>query len=129
MKFASALLSLVFCVALAGTALAAEKKPFDKAAFLALQEANKPVLIDVRADWCPTCKRQAPIISAITAKPQFKDLTILEVDFDTQPDVLRQFRVTQQSTLIVFKGKEEKGRSTGDTHEESIAALIEKAHS
>jgi hypothetical protein len=32
-----------------------------------------------------------------------------------------------QSTLIVFRGSEERGRSTGDTNRESIAALLGKA--
>ena len=32
-----------------------------------------------------------------------------------------------QSTLIVFKGAAEKGRSVGDTSQASIAALLEKS--
>ena len=31
-----------------------------------------------------------------------------------------------QSTLIVFKGGKEVGRSTGDTSKDSIAALLQK---
>jgi hypothetical protein len=48
----------------------------------------------------------------------------LEVDFDTAKDVLKRFRVTQQSTLIVFRGKSEVGRSTGDTNPASIRRLV-----
>ena len=111
----------------AGPGLAAEQKAFDPATFAALQDADKPILIDVRANWCPTCKKQAPIISSLLATPEFTGYTLLEVNFDTQPAVLRQFKVTQQSTLIVFKGKAEKGRSTGDTQKDGIAALLRKA--
>ena len=32
-------------------------------------------------------------------------LVVYDVDFDTAKDVLRQFRVQHQSTLIVFKGQ------------------------
>jgi len=110
----------------AALALGADKKPFDASTFTALQASGKPILVDVRADWCPTCKAQAPILSSLLATPAFKDYTVLEVDFDTQPDALRQFKVTQQSTLIVFKGKAEKGRSTGDTRKDSIEALLRK---
>ena len=116
---------VVFLVAAPG--IAAETKPFDPATFAALQEANKPILIDVRADWCPTCRMQAPVLSSLLATPEFDGYTMLEVNFDNQPAVLRQFKVTQQSTLIVFKGKVEKGRSTGDTQRGSIAALLRKA--
>ena len=52
--------------------------------------------------------------------------TILKVNFDKQKDVLRTFRVAQQSTFIVYRGKEEVARSTGDTRKDSIAATLRK---
>jgi len=111
-----------------GLGFAAEQKAFDPATFADLQGAGKPILIDVHADWCPTCKKQAPIISSLLATPEFAGYTLLTVNFDTQPAVLQQFKVTQQSTLIVFKGKAERGRSTGDTQQGGIAALLRKAN-
>ena len=113
----------------ADSGFAAEQQAFDASAFAALQKADKPILIDVRADWCPTCKQQAPILSSLLASPEFKGYTMLEVNFDKEPAVLRQFKVTQQSTLIVFKGNAEVGRSTGDTNKDGIAALLRKANS
>jgi hypothetical protein len=59
--------------------------------------------------------------------PKYADLTVLKVDFDHQPDVLKSFNVRQQSTLIAFKGKTETGRSAGDTNKASIEALIATA--
>jgi len=44
-----------------------------------------------------------------------------------QKDVVKNFKVTMQSTLIVFKGGKEVGRSTGDTKKDSIADLLKKA--
>lgn len=110
----------------ASTTFAAETKPFDEATFAALQAANKPVLVDVYADWCPTCKQQEPLISALLDSPEFKDYTVLKVDFDTQKDVRRMLRVVYQSTLIVYRGKREVARSTGDTNKDSIAASLRK---
>ena len=114
-------------IALASTAFAAETRPFDEATFKALQAAGKPVLIDVYADWCPTCKQQAPIISALLAQPEFAPYTVLKVNFDTQKDVRRALGVSQQSTLIVYRGVHEMGRSTGDTRKDSIEAALRKA--
>ena len=115
-----------FLLLVAATAFAAETKPFDQATFDALQAANKPVLVDVYADWCPTCKQQEPLISALIGSPEFKDYTVLKVNFDTQKDVRKTLRVNYQSTLIVFRGKQEVARSTGDTNKDSIAASLRK---
>jgi hypothetical protein len=49
------------------------------------------------------------------------------IDFDTQKDLLRQFKVRVQSTMIAFKGKQEVGRSSGDTNSDSIERLLEKS--
>jgi hypothetical protein len=41
--------------------------------------------------------------------------------------VVKQFGAQMQSTLIVFKGTAEQGRSVGDTKQGSIAALLDKS--
>ena len=106
---------------------AMDKKPFDQRAFEAAQAAGKPILIEVSAPWCPICKAQAPILSRLTSEPRFKELVSFDIDFDSQKDLLRKFNVQKQSTLIVFKGKQEAGRSTGDTNAGSIEALLGKS--
>jgi thioredoxin 1 len=100
-------------------------KPFSQAAFDAAQAAGKPVLIEVTAPWCPTCKAQKPILSALKAK--YANVEIFEVDFDTQKPILQKFKATQQSTLIAFKGKSETGRSVGDTTPAGIEKLMQSA--
>ena len=119
-------LLVVLLVALTNVASAAETKPFDQATFVALQASNKPVLVDVYADWCPTCKQQAPILSELLSRPEFKDYTVLRVNFDTQKDVRRALGVAQQSTFIVYRGKREVVRTTGDTSKDSIDATLRK---
>jgi thiol:disulfide interchange protein len=92
-----------------------------------LNKEGKSILVDVHADWCPTCKTQEPIVSDLLKTPEFQGITGMRVDFDKQKDALKRFKVMYQSTLIVFKGGKEVGRSTGDTHKDSIAALLKKA--
>ncbi len=101
--------------------------PFSAEAFKAAQAAGSPILIEIHADWCPTCKAQKPIVDQLTAAPKFKDLKIFRVDFDAQKPVVKQFKAQMQSTLIVFKGSAEQGRSVGDTRQASIAALLDKS--
>jgi len=100
--------------------------PFSAKAFKAAQAAGSPILVEIHADWCPTCKAQQPILDKLTADPKFKDLKIFRVDFDAMKPEVKKFGARMQSTLIVFKGTAEAGRSVGDTREASIAALLGK---
>ena len=119
--------TLAAALPLASIAWGADKIPFDQTAFEAAQAAGKPILIEVTAPWCPTCKAQAPILARLKRDPKFKELVSFEIDFDSQKDLLKKFNVQMQSTLIVFKGKREAGRSTGDTNAASIEALLAKS--
>jgi thioredoxin 1 len=111
----------------ASAASAADQKPFDQKAFDAAQASGKPILVEVSAPWCPICKAQAPILSRLRNDSRFKELVSFNIDFDSQKDLLRKFNVQKQSTLIVFKGRQEAGRSTGDTNASSIETLLAKA--
>ena len=126
MRLAShALFAFVFLCLGAGLA-AAGTEGYTQVAFEAAQRAGKPILIDVTAPWCPTCRAQAPILKELTSQPKFKDLQVFTVDFDSEKDALHLLRVQQQSTLIVFQGENEVGRSVGDTGKASIEALLTK---
>lgn len=120
--FASAVAAI-----LAAPVSAAEFKPYTPAAFDAAKKAGKPILVDITAPWCPTCKAQKPILSELSAKPEFKDLVVLEVDFDNQTDVVRGFNARSQSTLITFKGAKETSRTVGETRKDAIAAQLNSA--
>ena len=105
--------------------LASAGQPFDAKSFQASQAAGKSILVDITASWCPTCKQQKPIVQEI--EKEHPDLVVYDVDFDSAKDVLKQFRVQYQSTLIMFKGSKEVARSTGETDPAPLRALVAKA--
>lgn len=106
---------------------AAEAKPYDGPAFEAAQSEGRPILVQISAPWCPICRTQKPILASLAAEPRFKDLAIFTIDFDGQRDLVRRFGAQMQSTLIVYKGRTEVGRSVGETQPEWIEQLLEKA--
>jgi len=125
-KLISVLFVAAVMSAVASGARAAEKLNYDAKSFAAAQAAGKPILVEIHATWCPTCKAQAPILSDLEEQKKFNDLMVFHVDFDSQKDAVRAFGARMQSTLITFKGSVETGRSVGDTNPISIAALLDK---
>ncbi len=123
-RLALALLVVPF---IASIAQAAPLKPYTQAEFDALTRAGKPVAVVVHADWCPVCKVQLPIQEKLMASDEFKGYTMLTLDFDRDKDILKRFSVVKQSTLIVFKGTREVGRSIGDTTRDGMVTLLHKA--
>lgn len=100
---------------------------FTNEVFLKAQQAGRPILIDISATWCPTCKAQEPIIESLTSREPYTDFVVLKVDFDDQREIVREFGARSQSTLIVFKGAREVDRSVGSTDPAAIEAMLAKA--
>lgn len=97
---------------------------FDRAAFEQAQAADKRILVDIWAPWCPTCRAQEPIINRVAAARGNEDLIVFRVHFDDQKPEVRRFGAQRQSTLIAYRGTRETARSVADTNPERIAALV-----
>jgi len=117
------LLPIALLVLAAAPAAAQPVRPFSMAALKAAQARGEPILVDVFAPWCPTCRAQAPTIDAISTNPAYNKLVILKLDFDHQVTEKKALGVSQQSTLIAFKGTREVGRTLGVTQPDQIRAF------
>jgi thioredoxin 1 len=122
-----AVCATLFLGMLVGPARAAEHVAWSQAAFASAQDADRSIIVEVTAPWCPICAKQKPTIATLEKDPKFASAVIFSVDFDSQKDVLKQLRVSVQSTLIAFKGKTEEARATGVTDPAAIRALFERA--
>jgi thioredoxin 1 len=118
------LLTAGFALSAVVPAHALEKRKYDAAAFKVAQASSKPILVDVSATWCPTCKAQHKVLDSLATRPEFANVIVFEVDFDTQKDALKTFNARQQSTLIAYKGAQETKRLVGETGAEPIEGLL-----
>ena len=88
------------------------------------QAAGKTIVVDVHADWCPTCRAQAPILEDLRNDERLQHVTFVRVDFDEEKEFLRAHRVPRQSTILVFKGKAETGRSVAETNPARLRSFV-----
>ncbi len=118
--FATALLFPLFAQAWVG-------EPYTQEKLDSVNNAGKPALVFIYADWCPTCKAEEKILNTLLPTDEFRGITTLRVNFDNQKSVVKAFGAMYQSTLIVFKSGKEVARMTGETDQGRIAALLRKA--
>lgn len=123
-------LILGLAVASVENARAADWQPFDQRAFDMAVASGKGVVLDFHADWCPTCKAQAPILSELinSDTTTMKGVVAFKANFDTEAMLKQKLGVQKQATIIVFKAGKEVTRSTGVTDRAALADLIAKAY-
>jgi len=107
-------------------AAAAERQPYTPAALAAAQAKGRPILVEVKAWWCLVCASQGRTIKATTAAPQYNNLLILSINYDTQKEYWKALGATKQSTLIGYKGANEVGRVVYMTDKAAINGLLAK---
>ena len=97
--------------------------PYSAPALAAAQQAGQPVAVHFHADWCPTCKQQEKALAQLKAEPGL-DITVLVANYDLEKELRKAMKVRTQSTMVVFKGSEEKARLAGDTAPDKIRAAL-----
>ncbi len=124
-------LALAILSAIPSPVWAGEPAPFTAKALAEAQAARRPIVVYVGANWCSTCSVQKPVLAEVLAElgknPEVGDIAVFTVDFDDQKDVLQSLNVQVQSTIIVFRGKTEVGRSVGESDPEELKALLMRA--
>lgn len=125
MKFARFIVSALL-VAAASMAHALEVKPYSAQALADAEKAGQPVALHFHADWCPTCRAQDKTLESMKSEKGL-DLTILQVNYDTEKDLKKRFNVRTQSTMVVLKGTKEVARLAGDTSVEGIRGALKAA--
>jgi thiol-disulfide isomerase/thioredoxin len=126
MKTLVACAAALLCSLAASLALGAEV-PYTQAQFDAARAAGQTVAVVFHADWCPTCRAQAPVLKELADSPEMKSLTLYVADFDKEKALRNALHVNQQSTIVVFKGKQETARSTGETQKGALETFLRGA--
>ncbi len=106
---------------------ALDAEPYSKERFAELRDNQELVLIDVFADWCPTCARQHEILRKYRVQHPEVNLHILTVNYDDDRRSVRELRAPRQSTLILYYGDKQFWYSVAETREDVIFDAINRA--
>jgi len=95
---------------------------------LEVASAKGVVLVDFWAEWCTPCKILAPIIEDIAKDYENeKDVKIMKLNTDENPNVSMMYGVMSIPTTIIFKDGAPVGSIVGVQPKDRIVAAIENA--
>lgn len=86
--------------------------------------ADKPVVVDVWAEWCGPCRMQGPIFSK--ASKQFEGKAYFyKLDSDKNQELVKSFRIMGIPTMLYFAHGKLVDKKTGVQNETAIAKRLE----
>lgn len=86
--------------------------------------ADRPVLVDVWADWCIPCRRVEPML--VDADARYGDrLRLVRLDADASPNLVARHEIMTMPTLLLYDGGELVGRISGVPRRDQLPELIE----
>jgi thioredoxin 1 len=101
--------------------IAITKENYDKEVL----QSDRPVVIDVFAQWCGPCQQMMPIVEEL--ETQYKNkYKFVKINVDESRELAVQFGVTSIPTFVFMKGGQVKGKETGYMAKEDLEAKIKE---
>jgi thioredoxin 1 len=88
--------------------------------------ADRPVLVDFWATWCPPCKRLAPIVDQLAAEHADR-YRVVTINVDENPRTARDLGVMATPTLMVFVAGEPVRTVVGLQPRRRLTQLLDEA--
>jgi thioredoxin 1 len=87
-------------------------------------ESAETALAYFWAEWCPPCKRIAPVLEEI--EKEMPDLKIVKLNVDDDPATPGGFNVMSIPTMIMFKNGQPVDRIVGFKSKDSLVSLVSR---
>lgn len=88
-------------------------------------KGDKPVIIDLYADWCGPCRRVAPIMKEL-AKEYAGKITIYKVNVDKEKELAALFNATSIPLFVLIPMKEQPQLMTGAADKATYKKAIDE---
>ncbi len=105
-------------------------KPTDKIVgvcpqeFAELLNTDKKVLIDFYAEWCAPCKKMTPYLLQMQ-KDMVDKVVIIRLNADENPTLIKEMKILELPTLILYENKVEKWKNSGYISEEDLKKQLQ----
>jgi thioredoxin len=107
-----------------------EAKPSDKIIgmtshqYAELLNTDKKVLIDFNAKWCAPCKKMAPYLDKMQ-KDMADKVVIIRLDADENKTLIKEMKIDELPTLLLYENKELKWKHSGFISEEDLKKQLQ----
>lgn len=105
-------------------------KPSDKIIGMTSQQyaellnTDKKVLIDFYAKWCAPCKKMAPYLDKMQ-KDLADKVVIIRLDADENKTLIKEMKIDELPTLLLYENKELKWKNSGYISEEDLKKQLQ----
>lgn len=90
-----------------------------------VENATKPVVIDVFATWCGPCMHMKPIFEQLAQELGDK-YSFAQINVDESRELAMNYKVTSVPTFIFVKNNQVLGKDTGSMSKEDLKSRIEE---
>jgi len=120
-------LPLLLAILTSLPAFALDVVPYDADGFARARGEGRVTAIQFHSGWCPVCVMQERGVKALQDDRSLARVTVFQADYFKEEALRKRFNVASFSTLVVFRGEQERARTTGDFRAEQLRQLFAKA--
>lgn len=120
-------LPLLLALLTALPAFALDVVPYDADGFARARGEGRVTAIQFHSGWCPICVMQERGVKALQDDRSLARVTVFQADYFKEEALRKRYNVASFSTLVVFRGEQERARTTGDFRAEQLRQLFAKA--
>lgn len=89
-----------------------------------VMQSDKPVMLDLWAEWCGPCKMVGPIVEEMAKEYEGKAV-VAKLDVDKNPGTTSRFNIRNIPTILFFKGGQVVDKQVGAVPKSMLATKLD----